>query len=89
MSKGIFIEGITVEMFRNASLEAVETLLNEGYIEDVEIPRWIPCSERLPEPNRHDALNVDVYYLAQTEFGDMIVASYNQSHEGTKWWEQM
>ena len=50
---------------------------------------WIPCSERLPEPNRHDALNVDVYYLAQTEFGDMIVASYNESHEGTKWWEQM
>ena len=52
-------------------------------------PSWIPCSERLPEPNRHDALNVDVYYLAQTEFGDMIVASYNESHEGTKWWEQM
>lgn len=50
---------------------------------------WIPCSERLPEPNRHDELNVDVYYLAQTEFGDMIVASYNESHEGTKWWEQM
>ena len=50
-------------------------------------PQWIPCSERLPEPNRHDELNVDVYYLAQTEFGDMIVASYNESHEGTKWWE--
>ena len=53
------------------------------------VGEWIPCSERLPEPNRHDALNVDVYYLAQTEFGDMIVASYNESHEGTKWWEQM
>lgn len=51
MSKGIFIEGITVEMFRNASLEAVETLLNEGYIEDVEIPRWIPCGERPPRYN--------------------------------------
>lgn len=49
VSKGVFIEGITVEMLRNASLEAVETLLNEGYIEDVEIPRWIPCSKRLPE----------------------------------------
>lgn len=55
----------------------------------IEVPQWIPCSERLPKPNRHDALNVDVYYLAQTEFGDMIVASYNESHEGTKWWEQM
>ena len=53
------------------------------------VNQWIPCSERLPEPNRHDELNVDVYYLAQTEFGDMIVASYNESHEGTKWWEQM
>lgn len=56
MSKGIFIEGITVEMFRNASLDAVETLLNEGYIEDVEIPRWIPCSERLPEESGRDYL---------------------------------
>ena len=42
MSKGVFIEGITVEMLRNASLEAVETLLNEGDFVDVEIPRWIP-----------------------------------------------
>ena len=50
---------------------------------------WIPCSERLPKPNRHNELNVDVYYLAQTEFGDMIVASYNESHEGKTLWEQM
>ena len=49
MSKGIFIEGITVEIFRNASLEAVETLLNEGYIEDVEIPRWTLCSKKFPD----------------------------------------
>ena len=61
----------------------------ERVVEAPSADRWIPCSERLPEPNRHDALNVDVYYLAQTEFGDMIVASYNESHEGTKWWEQM
>ena len=60
-----------------------------GFKHEKSAPQWIPCSERLPEPNRHDALNVDVYYLAQTEFGDMIVASYNESHEGTKWWEQM
>ena len=57
------------------------------YVETQKTGEWIPCSERLPEPNRHDELNVDVYYLAQTEFGDMIVASYNESHEGTKWWE--
>lgn len=81
----------SVDMFeecRNCSL-----LYKEQVLELIDmtptIDQWIPCSERLPEPNRHDALNVDVYYLAQTEFGDMIVASYNESHEGTKWWEQI
>lgn len=76
------------ENCRNCSL-----LYKEQVLELIDmtptIDQWIPCSERLPEPNRHDALNVDVYYLAQTEFGDMIVASYNESHEGTKWWEQI
>lgn len=51
MSKGVFIEGITVEMLRLASLEAVETLLSEGYFEDVEIPRWMPTAARQPEEN--------------------------------------
>ena len=32
--KGVFIEGITVEMFRNATLEAVETLIAEGEVID-------------------------------------------------------
>lgn len=76
------------ENCRNCSL-----LYKEQVLELIDmtptIDQWIPCSERLPKPNRHDELNVDVYYLAQTEFGDMIVASYNESHEGTKWWEQM
>ena len=49
MSKGIFIPDITVEMFRNASLEGVETLLVEGEMHDVDMPKWIPCSERLPD----------------------------------------
>lgn len=50
MSKGIFIEGITVEMFRNASLEAVEDLMNNGDMVEIEVKQneWIPCSERLP-----------------------------------------
>ena len=52
-------------------------------------PQWTPCSEGLPEPNRRDALNEDIYYLVQTGFGDMIVASYNRSHTGKTWWEQM
>lgn len=54
MRKGIFIPDITVEMFKNASLEAVEELLVSGTMEDIEIPdrqhgEWIPCSESLPE----------------------------------------
>ena len=51
MSKGVFIEGITVEMLRNASLEAVETLLNEGDMVDMDVTpsEWIPVGERLPE----------------------------------------
>lgn len=53
MRKGVFIPDITVEMFRNATLEAVEGLLVSGTMEDIEIPdlphgEWIPCSERLP-----------------------------------------
>lgn len=36
MSKGIFIPDITVEMFRNASLEAVEELLVSGEMRDIE-----------------------------------------------------
>lgn len=46
MRKGIFIPDITVEMFRNASLEVVEELLVSGSMEDIEIPerphgKWI------------------------------------------------
>lgn len=49
MSKGIFIPDITVEMIRKAPLEAIETLLVEGEMHDMDMPKWIPCSERLPE----------------------------------------
>lgn len=49
MAKGIFIPDITVEMIRKASLEAIETLLVEGEMYDADMPKWIPCSERLPD----------------------------------------
>lgn len=47
MRKGVFIPGISVEMFRNASLEAVEEFMVSGLMEDIEIPeiphgKWIP-----------------------------------------------
>ena len=38
MSKGIFIPDITVDMFRNASLEAVEELLVSGEMRDIDAP---------------------------------------------------
>ena len=53
--KGVFIPDITVEMFRNASLESIEDLMASGEMEDILLPsaqpeqRWIPCSKRLPE----------------------------------------
>lgn len=40
--KGIFIPGITVEMFRNASLEGIEELMTSGEIEDISLPSAQP-----------------------------------------------
>ena len=45
--KGIFIPDITVEMFRNASLEAVEELLVSGEMQDIILPSAEP--ERLTD----------------------------------------
>lgn len=36
--KGVFIPGITVEMFRNASLIGVEDLMASGEMEDISLP---------------------------------------------------
>jgi hypothetical protein len=47
--KGLFIPGITAEMFRNGCLESVEALMAEGEIYDIDYSPWIPVSERLPE----------------------------------------
>ena len=44
--KGIFIPGITVEMFRNASLESVEDLMSSGSMLDIKIDEWIPIKYR-------------------------------------------
>lgn len=60
--KGMFIPEITVEMFRNACLESIETLMAEGEVYDIEydpkseeqdvpdtnVGKWIPCSDRMP-----------------------------------------
>ena len=42
--------------------------------------QWIPCSERLPNPNELNG-NVIKYYLVQNVFGDMLVCNWN----GKEW----
>ena len=68
MRKGIFIEGITAEMFRNGSLEAVEALIAEGECEDIELPGWIPVSKELPEEF--------AYVLVSTDREEVFTADY-------------
>ena len=52
--KGLFIPGITAEMFRNGNLEQIEALMSKGELYDIEYePKWIPTSERLPEEEGH------------------------------------
>ena len=43
--KGVFIPDITVEMFRNASLEGVEDLLASGEMEDISLPSARPYTD--------------------------------------------
>ncbi len=38
--------------------------------------RWIPASEKLPEPNARNGL-IARHYLIQNEYEDMLVASYD------------
>lgn len=44
------------------------------------VHQWIPCSERMPNPNEIDG-NVIKYYLVQNVFGDMLVCDWN----GKEW----
>ena len=71
--KGLFIPGITAEMFRNGRLESIETLMAEGKIYDLDYARWIPCTERLPEDG-------DTYLVTIEYNGEVIgvdAASYS------------
>lgn len=54
--KGVFIPDITVEMFRNASLESVEELMVSGEMKDIVSPpaqperyKWNPIKDGLPD----------------------------------------
>lgn len=46
MKKGVFVPEVTVQMFRDASLESVEEMMTSGTMIDVEIPSWIPVKKR-------------------------------------------
>lgn len=68
--KGLFIPGITAEMFRNGCLESIETLMAEGEIYDADYSPWISCSERLPEepkPNKElEGKPLDIYLVCKS-----------------------
>ena len=77
--KGIFIPGITVEMFRNASLEGVEELMTSGEIEDISLPsaqperktgRWIP----------HEDEDGEHYGDKCSECGEWYVMPYGKTN---------
>lgn len=73
--KGLFIPEITAKMFRNGSLESIETLMAEGEIYDIDYQQ--PCEDcisreaviRLVEQypgiitNRYSGLIVDIKHL--------------------------
>ena len=71
--KGLFIPGITAEMFRNGCIESIEALMAEGEVYDIDYTRWIPVSERLPEDG-------DTYLVTIEYKGEVIgvdAASYS------------
>ena len=74
MSKGVFIEGITVDMLRNACLEAVEELMNEGDMVDMEVKptEWIPVGDRLPDEHE---------WIGTKQFGTTISDLINITFE--------
>ena len=78
--KGLFIPGITSEMFRNGCLESIEELMAEGEIYDIEYSRWIPVSERLPE--------ISGWYLVTGSRGAISVRYWRKAipQQGGSYW---
>ncbi len=65
MRKGVFIPDITVDMFKNATLESVEEFMTSGQMEDIEIPSWIPITYR--------PMDEEEYEEYRKEFGELPV----------------
>ncbi len=69
------------KMAQNVAQKAIQELRDNG----VFAGRWIPVSERLPEPNQIEKHSLTAkYYLVQNEYDDMMVARWDG-----KGWEQM
>ena len=82
--KGLFIPGITAEMFRNGCLESIEALMSEGKIFDIEYDMvWTPVSEGLPKITEHHVSEVVICYLANGAycFGSLEENPFGQ----TRW----
>ena len=71
--KGVFIPGITVEMFRNASLEGVEDFMTSGEMEDISLPSVQPQYEELtPEEAAPEIASVSI--LRTSYWLDVMIA---------------
>lgn len=63
--KGVFIPDITVEMFRNASLEGVEELMANGEMEDISLPSAQPEQRYAEEELRVFAHGISLSLLSK------------------------
>lgn len=75
--KGLFIPGITAEMFRNGCLESIDALMADGEIYDIDYSPWIPVSERLPEDNTKVLVTMYTTYDEK-----VIIARYQDKEHG-------
>lgn len=72
------IDEIERNAYRHTYLDQIMHIIN--CVPSAE-SRWIPVTERLPEPNEIEENGCRRYYLTQDEYGDMMVCSWN----GFKW----
>ena len=67
--KGLFIPGITSEIFRNGCLESIEALMAEGEIYDIEYSPWIHVKFR-PLTDEEQEEHPDYCYMADCQMPD-------------------
>ena len=81
--KGLFIPGITAEMFKNECLESIGELMAEGKIYNIEYSGWTPVSERYPTDINKD-------YLVCYEDGCITIEHlYFNDYDGDPFFSEM